>query len=213
MNASLLGQRITWTVTSTGEQRCGVVWSAGPVAGTAWVIPDERGVDEGRAVCVHIGPDNKNAARGVDERRSTATAHSNALACLKHRQFLPHGNNPLGYNQDRGTSPGCSVDHNEGCSRCHGPAYGTCPVCLNRARVVKLEAWRTPDGQVTFAPEGSTKVSGQHLGGANRIAVAAHRLRGVACSGAGQVPAETTFAPGYALRQLTLDELNPVGAP
>ncbi len=208
MNASLLGQRITWTVTSTGAERSGVVWSDGPVTDTAWVIPDERGVDEGRAVCVHIGSDNKNAARGVDERRSTVTVHVNTLSRLKHRRFLPHGNHPMGYEQDRGTGPRCSVDHNWGCPRCHGPAYGTCPVCLNRARVARLEARRTPDGQITFGPPGSE----QRLVGAVRIAVVAHRHLGAPCSGAGQVPAETTFTPGYAPRQLTLDELNPVGA-
>ena len=100
---SILGQRITWHVVSyshrydfdharatgrsprvrvenLGAVRTGVVWSAGPVSGTAWVIPDQRVDGEGRAVCVKIEKDGRHVARPQDVERSTAKAHTLALS-------------------------------------------------------------------------------------------------------------------------------------
>ncbi len=54
--------------------RAGVVWSAGPVPGTAWVIPDEREEAEGFAVCVQIDTGGQHSQRPVDVARSTSDA-------------------------------------------------------------------------------------------------------------------------------------------
>lgn len=100
---SLLGQRITWTlqpitrwdseqrcsVTTPGNERTGVVFSAGPVGGTAWVIPDEREPEEGYAVCVRIDPAGERHRQGsLELRRSKAEHHAYGLAALRVRQRL-----------------------------------------------------------------------------------------------------------------------------
>ncbi len=113
----LLGRRITWTLTETTDRptRTGVVWSAGPVQGTAWVVPDEPQDGEGHAVCVRIAPSG-HEQRSIDLRRSTAVAQRDALDSLRHRWPVPMGfagshseygikMQPMGYGLDRGLKP------------------------------------------------------------------------------------------------------------
>jgi hypothetical protein len=108
---SILGRRIAWQVVSysrewdfedanrgghwtvkrverTSETRTGIVWSAGPVDGTAWVIPDQRESGEGYAVCVRIGKDGRHVQRPTDTERSNATGH---LCTLANRRNLRRG--------------------------------------------------------------------------------------------------------------------------
>ena len=107
MNESVLGKPIRWTVVSyrhdydfdrarstgrsprervevPGVSRTGVVSSAGPVPGTAWVIPDERADGEGYAVCVQVPRQGRPTARPVDVERSSAREQA---AVMRGRQL------------------------------------------------------------------------------------------------------------------------------
>jgi hypothetical protein len=88
---SILGARIAWSVLYDGREgdehrvRTGVVWSAGPVTGTAWVIPDVPEPAEGYAVCVKVENDGYAAQRAVDYNRSTAAGHEWQLRLIRQR--------------------------------------------------------------------------------------------------------------------------------
>lgn len=112
---SILGQRIKWNVVTyawrydydrartTGENprqrhenvvttRTGIVWSAGPTPGTAWVIPDERGGGEGHAVCVLISKNGEHTARPIDAERSTSRDQAIILGVRRMRgDYLARG--------------------------------------------------------------------------------------------------------------------------
>lgn len=66
--------------------RAGIVWSAGPVTGTAWVIPDEREETEGFAVCVRIDTGGQHSQRPVDVARSTRDAQRNTAHLYRLRR-------------------------------------------------------------------------------------------------------------------------------
>lgn len=122
---SILGQPITWTtvqythrydfdmarttgrsprvrVEVPGETRTGVVWSAGPVVGTAWVIPTERRSGEGHAVCVQIPSQGRPTQRPADVERSRADNHQTDLGRLQGRYSV---NGRYGYDVERGAAP------------------------------------------------------------------------------------------------------------
>lgn len=119
---TLLGRPLTWLmdrpelwdpttrrmVTQDPLERTGLVWSAGPVTGTAWVIPDHHEPDDGHAVCVQITKTG-HRQRHIDQQRSTTKTHDLGLAALRHRHYLPtllartSDNGPaLGYHLARG---------------------------------------------------------------------------------------------------------------
>lgn len=83
----LLGKAISW---NDGEaERTGVAWSAGPLRGTAWVIPDGRAEGEGAAVCVRVSRSKGHTVTESDRRRSTARIQAEGLAALRVRQIVP----------------------------------------------------------------------------------------------------------------------------
>lgn len=128
---SLLGQRITWdvvrgervgrtTITHVEKTRAGIVWSAGPLVGTAWVIPDQPEPGEGNAVCVHINGKGHTATPN-DWVRSDSGAQEIVLAALRGRARLPEGFatsrksvgfgwvQPMGYSLERGGARNVTV--------------------------------------------------------------------------------------------------------
>jgi hypothetical protein len=86
----LHGRHIKWA-TSAGTIRGGIVWSDGPVQGTAWVIPDEPTEDEGHAVRVHLSSIKGHYSTVADERCSLKNAQDDALASMRFRQLVPSG--------------------------------------------------------------------------------------------------------------------------
>lgn len=69
----LLGRRIRWTESGRAVGvRSGVVWSAGPRPGTAWVTPDHRRADEGLCACVTVRESGRHVATPVDQELSLA---------------------------------------------------------------------------------------------------------------------------------------------
>jgi hypothetical protein len=93
MSVSLLGQRVTWTVLERRRvdrrwrnvpvrERSGEVWSLGPTDETLWVLPYERYVGEGLAVCVAI-KGAEFVQRPVDTERSKAGRQALELAARR----------------------------------------------------------------------------------------------------------------------------------
>lgn len=106
----------------------------------------------------------------------------------------------------------CRRDHGAqiGACECQGPVYGTCPTCGKRARVVRIEV--RADLEVWLARRPGEDISawarrrkeykssrGPVLGA--WPGMAPHRHAGKDCPGGGQVPTETTYREGNALRE------------
>ena len=84
---TILGQGIKWM---DGEElRSGVVWSAGPLGGTVWVIPDVRGPEEGVAVCVRVAAGKEPEVTSADRTRSEASVQEWGMSCMANRFKLP----------------------------------------------------------------------------------------------------------------------------
>jgi hypothetical protein len=91
----LIGTRIEWTAAAKApgygtypyqlfaRVRSGVVWSTGPVRGTAWVVPDQPEQGEGRAVCVTIRANGEHVATPADQLLSTADLQAETLHRLR----------------------------------------------------------------------------------------------------------------------------------
>lgn len=91
-------------VVQPDDVRTGVVFSAGPVTSTAWVIPDEPREGEGHAVCVFLSAAG-NRQRPVDLRRSSLQVHQATLANLAAGRSVPAcvvPSMPRGYELERG---------------------------------------------------------------------------------------------------------------
>lgn len=83
----------------------------------------------------------------------------------------------------------CELDHGSEPlhTKCHGSARGTCPECGKKIKVVRIEMRDHANGRLLY--------------GAATPGMAPHKLAGKECPGTGRVPTETTFTPGYALRE------------
>lgn len=209
MNAvhSLLGQAIEWTVEQAKvydpetrrmvepppDGRSGVVWSAGPVTGTAWVIPDQPREDEGHAVCVLISAKGAHRQRVLDQCRSTAERHRFGLACLQNRLFVPADlGGAIGYELPRdqdSSDPRGSVFYGDVTPQ----AAGTCPKCARPRVQVRAMAVIGHIPGTRAQPELGIEL---HL--------TAHKIPGrggTPCDGAGHPPAETRFTPSRLIAQ------------
>lgn len=209
---TLLGQHVTWTVPVpplhgpvVGEdgvtrwvatpqppiERSGVVWSPGPVTGSAWVIPDEREPDEGHAVCVKVSKTG-HTQDGNALARSDAEAQERALSHARHGLAYPAlfarghqdgcGAYPHQLLRGDGTHPIPSFGR-DGIRE----ARGTCRECGQVRRVMLhkvrgLTARGKPRSVLSLTP-----------------VIGPHAVKGTACPGAGQVPAETRYTPGREL--------------
>jgi hypothetical protein len=208
----LLGQPITWAVPQPATyeagswrsipqpdlMRTGVVWSAGPATGTAWVIPDERAEGEGYAVCVVISSKGAHKQREIDIKRSTADMHERGLACLRTRLPLPatlaRGEDGLGvYGYELARGDGEDPRSSYVYDLTALDARGTCPDCGRSGVPVKRSEVRTTD-----RPDLHDLRAGAVV--AIRPALARHKTPGRGgkpCPGAGKVPAETGYRSAH----------------
>ncbi len=111
----------------------------------------------------------------------------------------------------------CPEDHYSGVHGCHGPAFGTCPVCGKRVKVLRIEtrgdrsadlARRADEDDYAFLVrrnELRDQMKKSPRGPLLQIhpGMAPHRHAGQDCPGAGQVPAETHYTPGRLLAEWT----------